>query len=395
MIYLLLAGSPGIHNSEENTRREFDIRQDSINDNNDQHSTTSTEECNVEEYLRIIRADRFFHVIEVMPESHNEKKNEKIDENKNENRNESKNEYKNVNENENGDRNGIMSAHESLDGAIVNNTFSSSSANSSSSSSSSASSSSSDDNENHYSGLLKIKSGSCHKVSYKIRAKDPSNLIIGNFLTPLGIRYIDVQKNKSNRRHLLTYNLCDNSDNLNDHNNVLQSIPFTKNDNDHDIINNKNNDNNENNNNDNNNNNNNNNNDDSNNDNNNNINNNNNSNNNNNYNNNNDIIYNEFKHQKNFSDSQLSSSSQVAWSLGTKYLNKSALYKDVHVYNLDRAYHGPACRSSQEKNYHSYDHKQQNFSNRQVKEFVLLFIYLCHHLFVRCFINLSICLFVC
>ena len=383
MIYLLLAGSPGIHNSEENTRREFDIRQDSINDNNDQHSTTSTEECNVEEYLRIIRADRFFHVIEVMPESHNEKKNEKIDENKNENRNESKNKYKNVNENENGDRNGIMSAHESLDGAIVNNTFSSSSANSSSSSSSS----SSDDNENHYSGLLKIKSGSCHKVSYKIRAKDPSNLIIGNFLTPLGIRYIDVQKNKSNRRHLLTYNLCDNSDNLNDHNNVLQSIPFTKNDNDHDIINNKNNDNNENNNNDNNNNNNNN--DDSNNDNNNNI------NNNNNYNNNNDIIYNEFKHQKNFSDSQLSSSSQVAWSLGTKYLNKSALYKDVHVYNLDRAYHGPACRSSQEKNYHPYDHKQQNFSNRQVKEFVLLFIYLCHHLFVRCFINLSICLFVC
>ena len=40
---------------------------DNIGDNeiNDQVSATSTDECNVEEYLRIIRADRYFHVTEI------------------------------------------------------------------------------------------------------------------------------------------------------------------------------------------------------------------------------------------------------------------------------------------------------------------------------------------
>lgn len=108
---------------------------------NDDVQSVSTDECNVEEYLRIIRADRFFHVTSINQESG-------------------------------------LSSSQSEESVFSSN-----------------------NNELKYSldlydssiePILRIKSGGSHKFAYKIIAKDASNLIIGNFLTPLDIRYIDV-----------------------------------------------------------------------------------------------------------------------------------------------------------------------------------------------------------
>jgi hypothetical protein len=171
----------------------------------EQQSVTSTDEGNVEEYLRIIRADRYFHVTEVIPKARK-------------------------------DPNPLVTAVEVQ--------------------SDSESLEQSDTvlrEDKEFVGLLRIKSGCSHSFSYRISAKNASNLVVGNFLTPLGIRYIDV--------HVLRPQSTEQISPIYDGN---SESSFVK------------------------------------------------------------------KRQ-----SHLSSSSQVAWSIGTQYLNRSAFCRDVHVYNLE------------------------------------------------------------
>ena len=85
-------------------------------------SDTSLDELNVEEYLRIIRADKFFMVTAVGDESDNPRRSECPEQ----------------------------------------------------------------------SGVARIRPAETWRTSYKIVAKDPSHVIVGNFLTPLDIRFIDI-----------------------------------------------------------------------------------------------------------------------------------------------------------------------------------------------------------
>lgn len=171
----------------------------------DEHSVTSTDEGNVEEYLRIIRADRYFHVTEVIPKPRK-------------------------------DFNTVVTTVEAksdVESVVQIDTVQC--------------------EEKEFIGLLRIKSGCSHSFSYRISAKNASNLVVGNFLTPLGIRYIDV--------HVLRPQPTEQISPIYDGNSESSYVK---------------------------------------------------------------------KRQ-----SHLSSSSQVAWSIGTQYLNRSAFCRDVHVYNLE------------------------------------------------------------
>ena len=223
---------------------------DNIGDNeiNDQVSATSTDECNVEEYLRIIRADRYFHVTEI-PSNNIEIPN------------------KNTQSSNNGD-NSVDSITKQNEVTEKNSNFNSTQKNLSN-----------NNFDNRYPGLLKINCGCSQKFSYKITVKDPSNLIIGNFLTPLGIRYIDVksienneniEKDDINENKLNTINLISP-----DKNQKIENIIDPKIDN---------------------------------------------------------------KIDKNLDkkvEHQLSSSTQIAWSIGTKNLNISAFGRENHFYNAE------------------------------------------------------------
>ena len=178
------------------------------NMNDDDRSTTSTDEGNVEEYLRIIRADRFFHVTEITT-----KDLANLDE------------INSMNFNQ---------GHDDTE----KTTYSCSKG------------------ETDSNGFLRIKSGCSHKFAYRISVKNAGNLVVGNFLTPLGIRYIDINP-------LTSEIVIPASDSSTSSNNKLHR-----------------------------------------------------------------------------SNSHLSSSSQVNWSLGTDYLNRSAFSRNVHVYNLCSAQSG-------------------------------------------------------
>ena len=176
------------------------------NMNDDDQSTTSTDEGNVEEYLRIIRADRFFHVTEITANSPSD-----FDEASSMNLNHGQNES---------DKNKTTHSCPS--------------------------------EKTDINGFLRIRSGCSHKFAYRISVKNASNLVVGNFLTPLGIRYIDINPPTSE----LLSPTSDLSDSDSNHRNNQHS------------------------------------------------------------------------------NSYLSSSSQVGWSLGTDYLNRAAFCRNVHVYNL-------------------------------------------------------------
>ena len=69
IFFSLVADHTGVHFNDEIAKRETPVTPSHNFQNDadrDQHSTASTDECNVEEYLRIIRADRFFHVTEII-----------------------------------------------------------------------------------------------------------------------------------------------------------------------------------------------------------------------------------------------------------------------------------------------------------------------------------------
>ena len=185
----------------------------------EQHSVTSTDEGNVEEYLKIIRGDRYFHVTEIMPTN-----------------------------------DGLNSGNKNAD-INENNVF------------------------------MRIKPGCSLSSTYKVTVKDTSNLLIGNFLTPLGIRYFDLCKNINNplRTNIISNKIDENLD----LNSELSSAL-----------------------------------------------------------------------------SQLSSSSQVAWSVGTQYLNRQAFSKDVHVYNLD----------SSHSTFHSDGFQHKSSSSKQASTFVLFYL---------------------
>lgn len=121
-----------------------------MNMNDDDQSTTSTDEGNVEEYLRIIRADRFFHVTELTTSNTSNSE-------------------------------GMNSSNLSNDQTTVDKTTHST-----------QSTHSNLLGKPDFYGSLRIKSGCSHKFGYRISVKNASNLVVGNFLTPLGIRYIDI-----------------------------------------------------------------------------------------------------------------------------------------------------------------------------------------------------------
>jgi hypothetical protein len=182
-------------------------QRESVDEHEHEHSVTSTDEGNVEEYLRIIRADRYFHVTEVIPKPHK-------------------------------DCNPLaLTATVEGESDFMSLTRADTV----------------QYEEKEFIGLLRIKSGCSHSFSYRISAKNASNLVVGNFLTPLGIRYIDV--------HVLRPQATEQISPIYDGNSESSYIK---------------------------------------------------------------------KRQ-----SHLSSSSQVAWSIGTQYLNRSAFCRDVHVYNLE------------------------------------------------------------
>jgi hypothetical protein len=183
---------------------------------NEDDQSVSTDECNVEEYLRIIRADRFFHVTSIK-----QKSNISNSLSKGTISSRSRNEF--------------IHSPDSYDSSI------------------------------DPLGILRIKSGCSHKFVYKIIAKDTSNLIIGNFLTPLDIRYIDVSEKDEIEEPVDIVDIHDYISMI-----TKTCADSTKN-----------------------------------------------------------------KPKINRQGSQLSSSSQVVWSFGTNYLNKSIFDKDIHVYNLD------------------------------------------------------------
>ena len=170
----------------------------------DEHSVTSTDEGNVEEYLRIIRADRYFHVTEVIPKPLK------------------------------GSNPLPPVEPEAVSQSLVP-------------------SDAIECEDKEFIGLIRIKSGCSHSFSYRISAKNASNLVVGNFLTPLGIRYIDVHALRSPATEHIA---------------PKYGGYFEKS--------------------------------------------------------------NAKKRQ-----SHLSSSSQVAWSIGTQFLNRSAFCRDVHVYDLE------------------------------------------------------------
>jgi hypothetical protein len=120
-----------------------------MNMNDDDQSTTSTDEGNVEEYLRIIRADRFFHVTELTTSNTSNSE-------------------------------GMNSLNLSNDQTTIDKTTHSTLL-----------------GKTDYYGSLRIKSGCSHKFGYRISVKNASNLVVGNFLTPLGIRYIDISPPES------------------------------------------------------------------------------------------------------------------------------------------------------------------------------------------------------
>jgi hypothetical protein len=120
-----------------------------MNMNDDDQSTTSTDEGNVEEYLRIIRADRFFHVTELTTSNTSN--------------------YQ-----------GVSPSNLSNDQTTVDKTTHSTLL-----------------GKTDFYGSLRIKSGCSHKFGYRISVKNASNLVLGNFLTPLGIRYIDISPPES------------------------------------------------------------------------------------------------------------------------------------------------------------------------------------------------------
>ena len=122
-----------------------------MNMNDDDQSTTSTDEGNVEEYLRIIRADRFFHVTELTTSNTSN--------------------YE-----------GMNSLNLSNDQTPVDKTTQSNLL-----------------GKTDFYGSLRIKSGCSHKFGYRISVKNASNLVVGNFLTPLGIRYIDISPPESEK----------------------------------------------------------------------------------------------------------------------------------------------------------------------------------------------------
>ena len=180
-----------------------------INMNDDDQSTTSTDEGNVEEYLRIIRADRFFHVTEITTS-----KSYKIDDTSSTN---------------------LIHGQNGTDKTTNTGSLGTMDSN----------------------GSLRIKSGCSHKFAYRISVKNASNLVVGNFLTPLGIRYIDINPLPTATTSIAISDLSSSSSNGDQR-----------------------------------------------------------------------------------SHSHLSSSSQVGWSLGTKYLNRTAFCRNVHVYNLCSAHSG-------------------------------------------------------
>lgn len=198
-----------------------------MNMNDDDQSTTSTDEGNVEEYLRIIRADRFFHVTELTTSNTSN--------------------YE-----------GISSSNLSNDQTTVDKTTHSTH-------------SSLLGNMDFY-GSLKIKSGCSHKFGYRISVKNASNLVVGNFLTPLGIRYIDISPPESEIETEPEPPLEPAVG--------LEASAQTNN------------------------------------------------------------ISSSSSSHDHRSHSYLSSSSQVSWSLGTDYLNRSAFCRNVHVYNLCTAQSG-------------------------------------------------------
>ena len=191
-----------------------------MNMNDDDQSTTSTDEGNVEEYLRIIRADRFFHVTELT--TSNTSNCEGIS-----SLNLSNDDQTTVNKK-------TLSTHNSLFG------------------------------KTDLYGSLRVKSGCSHKFGYRISVKNASNLVVGNFLSPLGIRYIDISPPETETEPEPT-----SESEL-----VLETSAQTNN-----------------------------------------------------------ISVSGSNHDHR-SHSYLSSSSQVSWSLGTDYLNRSAFCRNVHVYNL-------------------------------------------------------------